>query len=169
MKSKLFVVLAAFSILGSLAYAQYTDGVEQENDKFTGETSCYQFVSNSPSDESGIIILNDNAGVTLTVVRHIQNRYKTAFNFYGKVGSEKVYFMFAPGDVITMIPSEVSGIVESRYEFALFLNMPELTNKILSAPQDIEIRFAGPEGNQDFMISHEVVLELAKGYGQTCL
>ena len=132
MKSKLCVVLAAFYVLGSLAYAQITTGVKQDGGKATERTSCLQMVVNSYSDMTGIMISSYNGEAILQVQHKVDSRLDSAFNRFGSSGDEKVYFLFAPDDVLTVTPHKVGSDTDNDYEYATFLYKKPLQNPLLN-------------------------------------
>lgn len=172
MNTRLLATTACLALLlfCSGVEAQVGTGVEVETDEFTGEISCSQLTLNASWDPTGVALQSGTPGMMMFVTHAIEDwAADSAFSLLGNLGGERVYFKFGDDDVIVLAPDETGGELASDYEYAAFMIDDSFVRKLLSAPRDIRVRFDGPDGLADFTINHAVVLDLAQGFGQTCL
>lgn len=164
---RVFITLLLVSV-PVVALAQVRDGgVIESTDEFTGVRTCWQQVDSSIQDGAGVWMMLDEDGWTVFtyIVRDIDAQRNVAFSLLGLIGDERVYVRFGEGDVLELHPSFVER--DSSREVAGFTDN-SLAARIMSAPEDIRVRFEGSSGRVDFTIDHGVPVALAAGFGQAC-
>jgi hypothetical protein len=158
-----------FLLVTGSALAQYGPGVLVNVDAATGARRCAHSSVNSLLDRTGISLVSSQAGLLIGVTRAVTSwSAAQVFDPARKRGSERVVFEFAEGDVLVAEPFHVGGDPNGGYEMAGF-DDAELLSRLLAATQDVRVRFDGPVGQAAFVISYDVIRDLAEGFGQVCI
>ena len=156
-------------LLTAWSVAQVSDpGVAETVDEFTGQRECSHFVMNSALDLSGFSLTSVDGDLALVISRNVgRSLSESSFFAFGTMGGEVVYLRFSNGEVLTLTPTDAGRSDDRTYEFARV--DPSIIPWVLTSPGDVSVRFEGPRGENDFTIFHEVMVALARGFGQQCM
>jgi hypothetical protein len=170
LRAVIFVVGLMIAASGT---TQHLGEVVIEVDEFTGKRTCAQFVAANQTDRTGVhmYVTDDDYGVSIW--RGLDARAAfgdAAFNGFGKLPGDRVYFRFLDGRVIEVEPDDTQNNFDMTYptEMAHIFFNRQLIGDLLTSPGDVSVRFSGPNGQGDFTLPHAVFVALARGFQVSC-